>query len=354
MSKHILIAILLIGLPVTGHTQTDTGIPSHQLIVPINAFESLNLGNINILLQAPVRAKGGPFPLNFMLTANVQLYELAGQYASTISQGTSLARGYWGGELAGSWGTYNCGHGVGAKVTITGLIDGNGTLHPVPTSYWYASGNSSGCASNVDVFTQDNSGYELVIANGTGTPVVYDNRGFYADFSGTSSYWAPSSIADPHGNVETVTNTGTPQTITYTDPLTSTAALSYIFPAQQPPGTSIAYQYTDGTGTLQSVTSAFTGGTSGVTFLPAFSCPGFSASSTIYPLASVTFPDTTALALTWEKTSAGNYDGRLATVKVPTGATYTHSYSGGTHGDGLWCGSSGISNATLSWIQPSS
>jgi hypothetical protein len=32
-----------------------------------------------------------------------------------------------------------------------------------------------------------------------------------------------------------------------------------------------------------------------------------------------------------------DYDGRIATIQIPQGGTFTHTWSGGTAGNGLWC-----------------
>src|SRR5882762_2839480 len=78
--------------------QTDTGTPSYEPTMQVNPYESVNLATLSILLQAPVRSKGGPIPLNFILSNNVQLYVSSGSYATAASQ-TLLTRGYWAGQI---------------------------------------------------------------------------------------------------------------------------------------------------------------------------------------------------------------------------------------------------------------
>jgi hypothetical protein len=350
--RTIVALCFLLGCCLAGYAQVDTGIPSHNATFPVSAYESVNLGNLNILLQAPVRSKGGPIPLRFMLTANSQIYVDANKvYRTTasspsgfFSNGATLAQGYWEGAAlyTQAQGTCNLSHAT--IYTFTGIVDGNGTVHGL-TAVW---NNTAPCNTPIDTFAGDGSGYELTI-NSSGSAIVYDPHGNAASFAFTNIPVTYSgAITDSHGSTVTVAHGGSPNfTVTYTDPLTSTSVIS--FPSQQPSGTAIAYQYTDGTGTTRSVTANFLGGTSGTTFNPAYSCSGLiNGSGPIYPLSSISFPDSSSLSLTWELASTGHLDGRIATVQIPTGATFTHSYSGGTNGDGLWCASTSVSNATLS------
>jgi YD repeat-containing protein len=301
----------------------------------------VNLSNLNILLQAPVRSKGGPIPLNFMLTANSQIFVSGNVYATTAN-GTVLARGYWAGQLVNTQSNVNCPGGGGTRLwNIFGITDQNGTFHPLPAGEQWDSAN---CLSlgNIDDYTTDGTGYEVVIpAGGTSPPnvTVYTRADIGANPGVTITGKGLGTITDAHGNQVNVNLVlGTPNTIQYIDELTTTPVLSY--PDNQPPQTTINYTYTDGTSTQRNVAAAYFTST----FNPAlFACTGITeTSSTYYPLKSVTYPDGSSVQATWKA------EGRLNTIIVPTGATYTHTYSGGTHADGLWCESTTkISNATL-------
>lgn len=53
-------------------------------LFPVNAYEEINLGSLNIVVHAPIRSKGGPIPLMFALAENVQIFPNANnQYAAT-------------------------------------------------------------------------------------------------------------------------------------------------------------------------------------------------------------------------------------------------------------------------------
>jgi hypothetical protein len=316
--------------------QSDVGTPGPDSFWRVNDAESVNLGNLNIMLHAPIRSKGGPIPFNGTIGENVLVYTPTGNaiYATTAQQFSSqLATGYWHGGLSITpLGAY-CG---GNKQQVNGITDRRGTFHPLNNVFW----DSNGCLPDVDAYTTDNSGLEVIIPKGTGVgtmnPTVYDKSGIGSDVQ------ALGTITDPHGNQITVANSGT---TTYTDSLSGTPIVSVSgVPA------STTYQYTDGTGTLRTVTASHPS----QSILTAFNCPSMSNGSlgAIWPLGSVSYPDGSSVQFTYEKTAANNLNGRLKTVVVPTGATYTHTYSGGTNGDGLWCESGGfqfwVSNATMS------
>jgi YD repeat-containing protein len=324
-------------LAVCAVAQSDTGMPSYEVTIPINAYESVNVGNLSILIQAPIRSKQGPIPLTFILTDNIQIYTDSASSYETTAAATKVAQGYWSGWLTYTGlGPSTCnGHTDNVVYTISYVVDGNGTPHGI-SALW----DKWGCRAAVDVFTQDNSGYELVIPRGTGsnppyTATVYDKSGKSASFVWAGAHGA-GTITDTHGNQVTVANPG--GTFSYTDPLTTTAVLSY-------PTVMSNFTYTDGVGNQQNITY----GTYSGTFFPAFSCAGVTNSSLPITLPkTVTYPNGGAIAFTWEKTGAGNYDGRLATLQIPAGATYTHSYTSGTNNDGLWClANHTVANATL-------
>jgi hypothetical protein len=298
---------------------------------PVNAYESVNLANLNILIAAPLRSKGGPIPLDINISQNIQLYTDGLYYYSAAGILPVLADGYFNGQVNEvTSGNAYC-PGTQTKTVekeLVSITDGKSTVHPLPLGLFRDSQN---CLDTnlIDAYTTDASGLELVIPAGQRdtTAKVYTRDGY----AGQAGY---GPISDPHGNT-VARNAGN----SYVDGLTSTPVLS-----RGSYNSGWTFTYTDGTGTGRNV--VVNAPISSMT--PAFSCPGMSnTGQALYPLLSVSYPDGSAITLTWEKTGAGNYDGRLATVQVPTGATYTHSYSGGTNNDGIWCSPFGAATMTV-------
>jgi hypothetical protein len=67
-------ALLLTLVHVSANAQTGTGTPEYGPLFPINAYEEIGLSNLNLVVYTPVRSKGGPIPMSFALTENVQVY----------------------------------------------------------------------------------------------------------------------------------------------------------------------------------------------------------------------------------------------------------------------------------------
>jgi hypothetical protein len=59
-------------------------------LFPVNAYEEINLGSLNIVVHAPIRSKGGPIPLMFALAENVQIFPNANNQYATTERNVSL------------------------------------------------------------------------------------------------------------------------------------------------------------------------------------------------------------------------------------------------------------------------
>jgi hypothetical protein len=327
--------------------QSATGLPSYETVAPINPYESINVGNLNLVLQAPVRAKGGPVPVSISLVQNAQLYEwqpLAGHgyfFNSTAGPFALRYSDYWTGGLQKiDQNTYTVCNGAHSEIYLyTGIIDAAGTVHSLPANTKW---DSLGCYyTPTAVVTTDNSGFVMQeYANSGDSSFTVYNR------SGVNS--SRTRVQDPHGNTLTIGSSSV------TDQLSSTPVLTW----GNGSGGTVLYTYTDGTGTQQTITELDDYTTGMETNFNQQLC-GVQNSSTgaRFPL-SLTYPDGSVLAFAWQKTSAGFYSGYLSTVKIPTGATYTHTYSGGTTGEGFWCDNTNhiltlatltISNGTGTW-----
>jgi YD repeat-containing protein len=323
--------------------QSDTGLPADEAIVKINSFEAVNAGNGNIVLTFPARSKTGPVPLSLGLTMNVQIYaQLVNSHFlfATTAIGTlsdnALVFGsqFWNGHVIASFlNTAACPvtQTTTYKYNITALVDGAGTVHPLnPSVNW----DTANCiyTTNIDTFTADQSGWEFIDTPSAGTTVVRDKAGFSASYAIQSASYLRSTgtITSPDGVVVNDQNS------VITDALSSTPVMTSAID-----GTN-SQSYTDGTGTVRnvSVTTDLT-----TPYLTQFNLSGNCAnylaggggSAKLLPPTQVAYPDGSTVNLTWEKKGGNNYDGRLATLQIPQGATYTHTYSGGTNNEGVWC-----------------
>lgn len=341
LKKILLFLCLCASLSLVAPAQT-TGTPSYDPTVQISPYESVELAGLDALFQAPVRAKGGPIPLNFMLTMNVspyQAYNRAQQaYITKVTTqwGPTVASGYWRGWLStAELANQPCSAGTTNLYTIYAFIDGNGTSHPLPANTKF---DTLGCiaTSAIDVFAADNSGYEFTMPKGSGSDTVnatvYQSNGTYVtlpvDWTNSTypvTYYG--TVTDAIGNQVNFGNTG--GNVAVTDALGSVSApipdvLDFPYPGVGP------LTYTDGTGMLQSVsTTSYSGHQI---------CPGGSCATGIYPAAwsplnTINFPDGSDLAFTWHQTG-GYDDGFPATVTIPTGAVYTHTFTIGSFDSG--------------------
>src|SRR5579862_4071878 len=198
MRKLSIFAVLLCLLfATTAYSQTDTGTPSFEAMYPVNAYESVNLANLNILIAAPLRSKGGPIPLDINISQNIQLYTDGLYYYSAAGILPVLADGYFNGQVNEvTSGNAYC-PGTRTKTVekeLVSITDGKSTVHPLPLGLFRDSQN---CLDTnlIDAYTTDASGLELVIPAGQRdtTAKVYTRDGY----AGQAGY---GPISDPHGN----------------------------------------------------------------------------------------------------------------------------------------------------------
>ena len=338
--------------------QVDPGFPSYEQFFRVNDAEAVNLANLSVVITAPIRSKDGPVPsVSAVNQNNFGFLPLNGTSTQSWAATTNFDP-LWtvatnhprvAAQYLPGWVT--CPRGGTADLYIfDGVIDENGTLHPIPTSYW----DSKHClyASNIDQFTTDNTGYELIVP-ATGTQATFtlygvDGRSVsgtldYIDFTttiGLNTHWAVSSlitVKDTHGS--TLTNS-TNSTISGSlkDLLAPDPVVEWTQTGQ---GAQVSYDYGDGVynkAYLLTVTPEIDTIGPPNNFNAAGGCTNASPAAFQQDLiTSIVFPDTSTMQVTYEKNSSGQATGRLSTVKVRTGATYTHNYSGGTNSTGLWC-----------------
>jgi hypothetical protein len=146
---------MLAGIP-AAIAQSDQGSPSYEATLPISAYEYVNMGNLNINVHVPIRAKGGPVPLSLGASVNVQLFNstgASGTFASTAHAGFQERRNYWNGALntTNIGGQVACNGNITQKYVINAIIMDDGTQHPFSGGAdWDTAGE---CFSPYTVFT---------------------------------------------------------------------------------------------------------------------------------------------------------------------------------------------------------
>jgi RHS repeat-associated protein len=316
-------------------SQVNPGIPPFSSVGG-GQYDSINLSNLFITINLPVRKKPGAIPFNYLYS----------QYTYLIPGCIGGCGYHW---TVGSTHAFSEEHGVGAKYltaqqsgcplggskteyTNWVVIDASGTQHPVP-GVLYLYSTKVGCAGGGNSgLTADGSGYTLSFANNVGTnppsPIVYDRSGGlssigYSDPNGNQLSYASGSITDTLGQTA-ITETFSSGTGSYTDTAT--------------------YTHSNGQNLFNEsfiVTLPTT-----VTAQTAFGCSSTNdlSPTTVTLPSSVALPDLSVLGFTYEPTSTGssNVTGRLQSITLPTGGTITYTYSGGTNGINCYDGSTSI------------
>jgi RHS repeat-associated protein len=296
-------------------------------------YDTVNLGNLNISINIPVRGKVGAIPFSYALHANSNLTRVvssgAGWASSLVCPNPTVTHcALAGGLNIPLWGR------IGFTSTSV-LCPGSGQTNTFDYRNWYfadgsggqhlftAEADSAGCIITTYPVIRtaiDGSGYTLVLTGGTGSVTwkVYDVAGNVQDIS------SPSTMAtDPNGNK--ITNISG----VLTDSLGFTA-LTYNNQIGTNPD---IYIYNDEAGQPQSYQVTQVAGT----WQTAFGCPltsDTSATPIVHPT-TITIPDATQMSIGYELTGSThgtNVTGRISSLTLPTGGQITYAYSGGTNG----------------------
>jgi RHS repeat-associated protein len=338
MVRFGILFVLVLSLLVTAVLAQDSapittqGIPPFSLISHAGGgIDSINLGDLSLLLSIPINSNGpyGPkssatllmesgFPV---ILVGEQL--LIGNYSPFLLQGLSYVPAHYSGS------GFN---GTGCDYTLTGAMDPSGAFHHTPTLTLTTCGTLSVSGIGDDGWQiaccVDGTGkfnFFTIAPDGTYSTIV-DERLF--DFHAPPNYitFTQSStsetFADAASNETAQAALGTccsgnetffsiPQSITYPGPgnTTSTYQLGWNFwtgnsnancgPSHAP------YQYQE----------------------------------TMPFLSSMELPDTSHYSFTYEYywNTTNMYTGRIQSITLPTGATISYTYSGGTQNEGVWC-----------------
>ena len=329
----VLLGLIAVSIQLTS-AQVTTGVQ------PLGSYgggpEAVNLANLNIHWDFPIRSKAGR-GLNFVFalgydgaiwTPDTQVNAWAPLSNWGWTTETQTQTGY----VTATTNLWKCFQGTTWSWATTYAkwvyVDRRGTPHPfslptISTCHTFP-GSASGTAA-------DGSGYQ--IAAYPGSAVVNDVAGhaLYPPFNTGSG---SGTAKDDNGNE--ITYNGT----TFTDTLGTTALTKS--------GTNpVTYAYTGPSGTVQYTVSYVSR-----TVKTNFGCGGRAeyGPTSVSLVDKITLPDTSYYQFTYEATPGfpGDFTGRIASVRLPTGGTITYSYTGGNNG--ITC--SDGSTATLTRVTP--
>jgi RHS repeat-associated protein len=321
--------------------QVAPGYPSFSAY-DSHEVDTVNLANLNVVLNMPVMAKAGAFPFRFSLTGG-DSYVYPG--SSSLEPGVlavplvGSANGILGIEGNGlesqQIANFTCANGTGVSEKWSNwvLVFADGTIHPLPASDFVISSDLLGfpgnCPTSFTDTTIDGSGYTVTVTGcGDGpcqkTVTIYDRSGMNISNNGI-----PSTISDSNGN----TLSYDLATGIFTDTLGVTALT-------MPYGSLTTAQWTDAAGS-SSPPKLIPTNTS-YTLRSAFGCSGradYNIAGSSLPT-NLSYPDGTAIGITYEQTPGYPNDvtGRVATLTLREGGTITYNYNpSGAANDGLNC-----------------
>ena len=324
-------------------------------------FDTINLGDLNAHFSIPILNKSGR-GLAFT-------YSLA--YDSSVWT-PAIVSGGRGWQPVANWGwqgatnivlgfivytesTTTCSGG-GNDVTWSSFayIDGIGVAHAFPGSAVELTGTCGTQSPTLTSSATDGSGYTLNFTLTSATITTRSGKVINPPSSGSSS--GAGSMTDANGNQITVNSSGQ-----YFDTLSSTTPVLTVA-GSGTPSSPTTFTYTAPSGGSASYTVNYTQYTVATDF--GVSNSGWGLVKEYGPLSnalvsSVTLPDGTAYAFSYEKTpgsctplqdtySTNCVTARIASVSLPTGGEITYAYTGGTNSTGIYIdGSTAGLNRTL-------
>ncbi len=336
------LAVLLLTalLSVLAFGQND-GVPTFSTIED-HGLDSINLQNLDVLINTPVRDKAGAMPFHYGLVGNSHCDLLPeGSQKAIFCALTPQIVGFGNSRLTvdisppvylSATPLYNAevycpdGHTLTDKASQWVIQDPDGTSHPLPVNDYV---DDVGCLStSFTDTTTDDSHYTIKATGGIGFggwPYPYTI--YAADGSSTvwDTYWkTPSAFQDTNGNKVSINFSIYPTPITDTlnvIALTgSTTACCYFS----------TFNWNDINGVQQAVSETY----SSLPFSNNFGCSNlYTTTGSSNASTGVSYPDGT-ISFTYEVNplNSAYYTGRIHQITYKTGGTVTYAYSGGTNG----------------------
>jgi len=313
---------------------TTQGIPPFSLISHAGGgIDSINLGDLGILLTIPINSNGPYGPKSSATLTMESGFPL-------IQSGSSILIGAYNPfHLQGLWyvpANYSGSgfEGTGCNYLLDGAIDPSGAYHQTPVLHVTTCGTLS-------VSAVGNDGWQIACC--------VDGTGKFNFFTiapdGTYSTIVDQRLFDFHAPPNYITFAETSSSETFADAAgneTATASIGLCCEDNSTffniPQTPLTYPGPGNTTSTYSLGWNFWTGNSNANCGPWHS-PG-QPQETMPFLGAMQLPDLSYYTFTWEQYwgTTNMYTGRIGSITLPTGATITYTYSGGTQAnEGVWC-----------------
>jgi RHS repeat-associated protein len=346
----VLIAVGLIASPTNSTAQSYTfGIPPFSSVD--GGPESINLSNLSVDYGVPIfsrSGRGAPFSLSTVIQgfnwgtgANSSG---AAQWLLTLappSVGNPVGFVIW--SVASG---YTCNHGIYRESysiwTFSAYYDANGNSHSFNLRVSNASQFCTGSGllpPSASAVASDGSGVSMTVTDSPSAVVTLRdgtviNPAPLTTLEGWESYayWTTNSgtftSTDSNGNKITAAETDG-----YLTSVTDTLGTSVV----TGPGNQNSVSYTAPSGG----SAPFTFSTTRLNVQSDWGCPGVEEfpATPFNMLTKITLPDGSYYQIAYEPTTSGSTSvtGRIASVRLPTGATISYNYTGGDTGKGIVC-----------------
>ena len=313
----LLTLLLCVGI---ARGQINPGSPSFSAYDRY-AVDTVNLQNLNVVLNVPVMSKSGAFPFDFGYSGGASYvfasngYLLSGEGANDLIGTVNGVLGNTTFAMYSTTGTVTCptGDGSGSATQYSGwyIQFSDWTQHYLPATDSSYSGTN--CSGGFTDQTIDGTGFTLSVTGST-VNSIYASNGM--SITGTK-------IEDSNGN-SISWNSGT-------DEFTDTLGITELTSAGP------NYRWTDINGGSPEATLTLTS----YTLRSAFGCPALDFDEPAVELPTeISFPDSTYLGIAYEATPGYSSDrtGRWAALTLRGGGTVTYNWnpSNAAH-DGLNC-----------------
>jgi RHS repeat-associated protein len=318
LATRTIVVVALLSIFAAVISAQVTGTPTFAAID--GGPDQINLANLNVHLKIPIVNKPGR-GLNFVYNLGYDSSVWTKSYSGNSAVWTPAAN--WGftigttalaGQVNFDYYSYCDPSGVYCEYDSTNYVyhDANNTAHPSSYYDYFTCYSQGGCYDNSggSTLASDGSGYTLETSGTT----VLDRSGNILEVPSNGT-GGTTGITDTNGNEITSAPSGS--NFVFTDTLGDSSTLTI----PQNWRSSLTF-YTDA-GPVQVYYTTYTIRTN-------FGCSGISEYGPTNQnlITEIILPDNSTYNFTYQQTPgySGDYDGQLASVRLPTGGTISYSY----------------------------